>query len=54
MDQAAGEDGKTQPSLASLLGVPCRCLQLDVVSILDSEGNEEAQLASPPPFGAGL
>lgn len=50
----SGEEGKTEPSLASLLDLPCRCLQLDVVSILDSEGHEEPQHASPPPFGAGI
>lgn len=50
----SGEDGKTEPSLASLLALPCRCRQLDVVSILDSEGNEVPQFASPPPFGAGI
>ncbi len=50
----SGEDGKTEPSLASLLALPCRCRQLDVVSILDSEGNAEPHFAAPPPFGAGL
>lgn len=50
----SGEGGKTQPSLASLLGVPCRCLELDVVAILDAEGNPEPQYSALPGFGAGL
>src|SRR5262245_30191918 len=35
----SGEEGRTQPSLASLLGVACRCVELDVLSILDAEGH---------------
>jgi len=33
----SGEDGRTEPSLAGLLGVACRCEQLDVLEILSSE-----------------
>src|SRR5262245_14129265 len=36
----SGEDGNTNPSLASLLGIPCRCRELDVLGILDAEGQE--------------
>ena len=50
----SGEDGKTTPSLASLLGVPCRCLELDVTAILGEEGEPERTYAAPPVFGAGL
>jgi len=50
----SGDEGHTQPSLSSLLGVPCRCVELDVVSILDEEGNPEPEYAGPRPFGAGL
>ena len=50
----SGEDGRTQPSLASLTGVPCRCLELDVLSILDEEGQPEPRAQRPTPFGAGL
>ena len=51
----SGEEGRTQPSLASLLGVACRCVELDVTAILDAEGKETAVLpAAPPPFGAGI
>lgn len=50
----SGEEGKTQPSLASLLDVPCRCRELDVLAILDAEGQDEPVYDSPPVFGAGL
>lgn len=50
----SGEEGKTTPSLASLLGVPCKCLELDVLAILDEEGAEEPVNAAPPVFGSGL
>jgi tRNA pseudouridine synthase 10 len=50
----SGEGGQTQPSLASLLGVPCRCLELDVLAILDAEGHEEPEYSAPPSFGSGL
>jgi tRNA pseudouridine synthase 10 len=50
----SGEGGNTQPSLASLLGLSCRCLELDVLAILDAEGQEEPVYSSPPVFGAGL
>ena len=50
----SGEEGRTTPSLASLLGVPCRCVELDVLEILDEEGNQEPQYVAPPAFGAGL
>ena len=50
----SGENGNTQPSLASLLGVPCRCVELDVLAILDAEGKEEPVYSAPPAFGSGL
>jgi tRNA pseudouridine synthase 10 len=50
----SGEGGNTQPSLASLLGRPCRCVELDVLAILDAEGKEEPVHATPPSFGSGL
>ena len=50
----SGEGGNTQPSLASLLGVPCRCRELDVLAILDAEGHEEPVYSAPPEFGSGL
>jgi tRNA pseudouridine synthase 10 len=50
----SGEDGKTKPSLSTLLDVPCRCVQLDVLGILDAEGDETAEYSAPPVFGAGI
>ena len=50
----SGEGGNTQPSLASLLGVPCHCRELDVLAILDAEGHEEPVYSAPPEFGSGL
>jgi tRNA pseudouridine synthase 10 len=50
----SGEEGRTTPSLASLLGVPCKCLELDVLAILDAEGATEPVYTAPPVFGAGL
>lgn len=49
----SGEGGNTVPSLADALGVPCRCIELDVVAILDAEGKPEPAAAAPPSFGAG-
>ena len=50
----SGEDGQTEPSLSTLLGVPCRCEELDVLAILDESGEEPHEPAAPPVFGAGL
>lgn len=50
----SGEEGKTTPSLASLLGVSCHCLELDVLAILDEEGAAEPEYRSAPRFGEGL
>ena len=49
-----GESGQTEPSLSSLVGVPCRCLELDVLEILDEEGREEPVRQAPRSFGAGV
>jgi tRNA pseudouridine synthase 10 len=50
----SGEGGNTHPSLASLLGIPCRCRELDVLGILDAEGHEEPVYSAPASFGSGL
>lgn len=51
----SGEDGRTRPSLGELSGTPCRCLELDVLEILDESGDEPEPVRTPPPaFGAGL
>ncbi|MDP7061561.1 MAG: tRNA pseudouridine(54/55) synthase Pus10 [Planctomycetota bacterium] len=33
----SSDDGRSQPSLSSLLGASCRCVELDVVAILEPE-----------------
>jgi tRNA pseudouridine synthase 10 len=54
----SGEGDKTKPSLGGLLsGVQCSCVQLDVLGILDEEGeNEWAVPTRHPPtsFGSGV
>ena len=51
----SGDEGNTQPSLAALMGTPCRCVELDVLAILDAEGEPEPEpRLRPPGFGAGL
>jgi tRNA pseudouridine synthase 10 len=50
----SGDDGNTTPSLASLLGVACRCVELDVVAILDEQGEPDAEYAPPVAFGEGI
>lgn len=43
----SGDEGRTTPSLASLLGVPCRCAVLDVDEILTDD------VAGPRPIEGG-
>ncbi|MFT5688634.1 MAG: tRNA pseudouridine synthase 10, partial [Planctomycetota bacterium] len=50
----SGESGRTDPSVAELVGVSCRCLTLDVTAILDEEGEPEVALTPPPSFGDGI
>ena len=53
-EAVTGEDGATTPSIAGLVGVPCACVELDVLEILSVEG---APLESRPAsvrFGEGL
>jgi tRNA pseudouridine synthase 10 len=49
-----GEGGATRPSLAELLGVPCRCAELDVLEILDFDVPAPDAKPREEPFGAGL
>ncbi len=44
----SGDEGRTVPSLASLLGVPCVCRQLDVEEILTDEAAEPRPAAAAP------
>lgn len=55
----SGEGGSTTPSLGELLGdVTCRCEELDVIAILDEEGEERSIVPGASEqrdsFGAGL
>jgi len=51
----SGEDGRTTPNLATWIGMPCQCIELDVLAILeeDGEASEEAPVFRAP-FGSGL
>ena len=49
-----GESGATKPSLAELLDRPGRCVELDVVSILDVEGRAEEVRRAPAAFGENV
>jgi len=49
-----GENGQTRPSLSELVGIPCRCVELDVTAILDVEGQEEEKRPVMPTFGSGV
>jgi tRNA pseudouridine synthase 10 len=46
-----GEAGSTRPSLTELVGVACQCVELDVVAILDVEGQAEEIRPAPVGFG---
>jgi tRNA pseudouridine synthase 10 len=49
-----GEGGATRPSLTELLGVPCRCAELDVLAILDFDAPAPPAGPREEAFGAGL
>ncbi|MBK7645434.1 MAG: hypothetical protein IPJ19_20745 [Planctomycetes bacterium] len=49
-----GENGQTRPSFSELVGVPCRCVELDVTAILDVEGKEEEKRPETRSFGSGV
>ncbi len=38
-----GDDGRTQPNVASVVGVPCEVLELDVIGIGDQGGQTDGQ-----------
>ncbi|MBI5363146.1 MAG: hypothetical protein HZA53_08200 [Planctomycetes bacterium] len=50
----SGEGGSTRPSFSELAGVACRCVELDVLAILDDEGQAEAKPPERLAFGANL
>ncbi len=41
-EAVSGDEGRTKPSLAELLGVPCTCAELDVMAILPPDGTDAA------------
>ena len=49
-----GENGATRPSFSELVGVPCRCVELDVTAILDVEGKQEEKRPEVRGFGSGV
>lgn len=49
-----GEGGGTRPSLSELLGRPCRCIELDVLAILDVEGRPAPTRPAPLTFGENV
>jgi tRNA pseudouridine synthase 10 len=53
-EAVTGEGGMTEPSLATLLGIPCRCLELDVLALRDAEGQPLPVRRRPVSFGEGL
>lgn len=53
-EAVTGEDGSTIPSITSLLGVPCSCVELDVLEILDAEGEPIPVRSAPASFGQGV
>lgn len=53
-EAVTGEEGSTRPSLSQLLSIPCRCLELDVLSLLDAEGAPLPDRHRPLTFGEGV
>jgi len=53
-EAVTGEGGKTKPSIAELVGVPCACVELDVLEILDADGEAIPIRDAPAAFGQGV
>jgi len=53
-EAVTGEGGSTTPSLSGLVGVACRCVELDVLEILDAEGETIPAREAPSAFGDGV
>ncbi len=49
-----GEGGSTEPSLSSMIGKPARCVELDVLDILDEGGERIERREAPAGFGEGV
>jgi len=51
----SGEDERTLPNLTEWAGTACRCIELDVLAILDAEGETvEEEPVFRAPFGTGV
>jgi tRNA pseudouridine synthase 10 len=53
-EAVTGEGGSTQPSISELVGTACRCIELDVLDILDAEGAQMPVRRAPVVFGDGV
>lgn len=53
-EAVTGEGGSTSPSLAELFEADCRCLELDVLDILDADGQPLPIRRAPATFGEGV
>lgn len=53
-EAVTGEGGSTTPSISGLVGVACRCVELDVLDILDAEGETIPAREAPSSFGDGV
>ncbi|HIL51253.1 MAG TPA: hypothetical protein EYG30_03215 [Planctomycetes bacterium] len=53
-EAVTGEDGRSEPSLASLLDRTCRCVELDVLGLLEEHGEKIELRRAPLTFGDGV
>ncbi|RLI48252.1 MAG: hypothetical protein DRO73_09860, partial [Candidatus Thorarchaeota archaeon] len=43
----SGDDGRTTPSVAELIGIPAVCVELNVVGIREKEKNQDTAYVEP-------
>ncbi len=53
-EAVTGEAGRSVPSLSSLIGFECRCVELDVLAILEEDGSAIEIRRAPVSFGEGV
>ena len=53
-EAVTGEAGRSTPSLTSLVGRPCHCVELDVLAILEEDGTPIVSRRAPATFGEGV
>lgn len=53
-EAVTGEAGRSTPSLASLLEKPCKCVELDVLNLLEEDGAPIEIRRAPISFGEGV